>query len=111
MFVLKSPQLKGWLVEKQTLIISGVVDDILLDCINNSYIANKLKLIEEDKPNDNDFLELSWNKFIESLSLKQLFIYDKNEIYEKYIGYINQIHLIIGKHFKTPISIAYLWIN
>ena len=64
-------------VEKQTLIISGVVDDIILDCINNSYIANKLKLIEEDKPNDNDFLELSWNKFIESLSLKQLFIYDK----------------------------------
>ena len=91
-------------VQKQTLIISGVVDDILLDCINNTYIANKLKLIEEDKPNDNDFLELSWNKFIESLSLKQLFIYDKNEIYEKYIGYINQIHLIKRKTINQVVK-------
>jgi len=32
--------------QKQTLIISAVVDDILLDCINNYFISNMLKEIE-----------------------------------------------------------------
>ena len=90
--------------QKQTLIISGVVDDILLDCINNNYLSKKLKIIEEDKPNDKEFLELSWNKFIESLSLKQLFVYEKNEIYEKYLGYINQIHLIKRKTINQTVK-------
>ena len=90
--------------QKQTLIISGVVDDILLDCINNNFLSKTLKFIEEDKPNDKDFMELSWNKFIESLSLKQLFIYDKNEIYEKYLGYINQIHLIKRKTINQVVK-------
>ena len=84
-------------IQKQTLIVSGVVDDILLDCLNNPFISKTLKEIEEDKPFDKDFQELSWTKFIQSLTLKQLFIYNKNEIYEKYIGYINQINLIKRK--------------
>ena len=68
----------------------------MLDCLNNSFIS-KLKEIEEDKPFDKDFQEQSWTKFIQSLTLKQLFIYNKNEIYEKYIGYINQTNLIKRK--------------
>jgi endopeptidase La len=90
--------------QKQTLIISGVVDDILLDCINNNYLSKSLKKIEEERPNDKDFQELSWNKFLESLSLKQLFIYDNNEIYEKYLGYINQTHFIKRKTINQTIK-------
>ena len=91
-------------IQKQTLIISGVVDDILLDCLNNSFISTSLKEIEEDKPYDKDFQELSWQKFIQSLTLKQLFIYNKNEIYEKYIGYINQTNLIKRKTINQVVK-------
>ena len=90
--------------QKLTLIISAVVDDILLDCINNYFISNMLKEIEENKPIDKDFQELSWTKFIQSLTLKQLFIYNKNEIYEKYIGYINQTNLIKRKTINQVVK-------
>jgi len=91
-------------IQKQTLIISGVVDDILLDCLNNSFISNSLKEIEENKPLDKDFQELSWTKFIQSLTLKQLFIYNKSEIYEKFIGYINQTNLIKKKTINQVVK-------
>ena len=84
-------------IQKQTLIISAVVDDILLDCLNNSYISSILKEIEEDKPNEQDFKYESWYKFIKTLTLKQLIIYNKKDIYDKYIGYINQLNLIKQK--------------
>jgi len=90
--------------QKQTLIVSGVVDDILLDCLNNSFISNSLKEIEENKPLDKDFQELSWTKFIQSLTLKQLFIYNKSEIYEKFIGYINQTNLIKKKTINQVVK-------
>ena len=74
-----------------------MVDDILLDCLNNSYISSILKEIEEDKPNEQDFKYESWYKFIKTLTLKQLIIYNKKDIYDKYIGYINQLNLIKQK--------------
>ena len=92
------------ITQKQTLIISGIVDDILLDCINNNYLSKNLKKIVEERPNDKDFQELSWDKFLETLSLKQLFIYDNTEIYEKYLGFINQTHLIKRKTINQIIK-------
>ena len=75
----------------------------MLDCLNNFLFQKTLKEIEEDKPFDKDFQEQSWSK-IQSLTLKQLFIYNKNEIYEKYIGYINQTNLIKRKTINQVVK-------
>ena len=90
--------------KKQTLIISGVIDDIFLDCINNNFINSFIKKLEEEKPKLTIFQEISWNKFVESLTLKQIFIYNNLELYEKYTGYINQTNNIKRKTISQNVK-------
>ena len=41
--------------QRKTLIVSGLVDELLLECFNHPFINNKLKSIEENKPKDAEF--------------------------------------------------------
>ena len=82
---------------KQTIIICGVVDDILLECLNYSFITKKIFNLNSEKPKDPDFTNSTWERFILSLTLKEILIYENKELYDKYIGYITQIGLIKQK--------------
>jgi len=85
---------------KQTLIVSGVVDDLYLDCFEHEYLNTKIKHIKENVPNDPLFLTEEFNRFIKSLMMKEILIYSNDELYSKFIGYNNQTNLIKQK----PIS-------
>jgi ATP-dependent Lon protease len=75
----------------KSLIIYGIVDDIVVDFLNSKYIKRKKENLIKNKPNDNDFQNDSFEKFISSLILKDYFIYDnEQEIYSKFAGYISQ---------------------
>jgi len=91
-------------ITKKSLIIFGIVDDIIVDFLNNNYINEKKKNIKEHISNNNsDFSEESFDKFVNSLILKDYLIYDSvHEIYTKYTGYISQNNLLLQK----PISQA-----
>lgn len=89
---------------KKTLIICGVVDDIIIRCLNQSYIENKLYIIKENKPAEEDFESNSFSRFISCLTVKELLIYDENELYNKYVGYINQINLIKQKTISQVVK-------
>ena len=83
--------------QKQTIVIYCIVDDLLLECLNYSYIINKIGSLKSEKPSDPDFLEDSWDRFLQSMTLKDVLVYDNKELYDKYIGYINQLNLIKQK--------------
>jgi ATP-dependent Lon protease len=83
--------------QKQTIIIYCVADDLILECLNYPYIINKMTLLKSEKPSDADFTADSWDRFLQSMTLKDIIIYDNKEIYDKYIGYINQLNLIKQK--------------
>ena len=85
---------------RKTLIVAGVVDDIMIECLNYSFIEKRIINLSDDKPPDPDFSLDSFERFLESLTLKELLIYDNSELYNKYTGYMNQIYLIKQK----PIS-------
>ena len=86
---------------KKSLIIFGIVDDIVVDFLNNKYINEKKKLIKEIIHESLDFSEESFDKFVNSLILKDYFIYDSvHELYTKYAGYVSQNKLLLQK----PIS-------
>ena len=89
---------------KKTLIICGVVDDIIISCLNQPYIENKLKIINENKPSEQDFQSNSFSRFMSCLTVKELIIYDENELYNKYVGYINQINLIKQKTISQVVK-------
>lgn len=86
---------------KKDLLIYGIVDNIIIDFLNNNFILNKIKLIKENIPNEQNFQTELFNKFISSLTLKDYLIYENyDDIYNKFYGLISQNNLII----KTQIS-------
>ena len=87
-------------IQKKTLILCGVVDDVLLNCFNEDFIIIKKKSLFKNIPNDPIFFEEQFKKFVESLTLKELLIYSNDELYNKFVGYNNQVLLIKQK----PIS-------
>ena len=86
--------------EKKTLIISGVVDDILIECTNHTFIKTKMERLNSEKPDEPDFQGDDFDRFLESLTIKELLIYSDSELYQRFVGYTNQTNLIKQK----PIS-------
>ncbi len=90
-FVLHNEELK------QTIVIFCIIDDILPDCINYNIIRDKINDLHSLSFEDNVFDKSSWNKFIDTISLKDMLVYSIKELYDKYVGYINQINLLYQK--------------
>ena len=86
--------------ERKTLIVCGLVGDIPLSCITLPFIKDKVKMLNEEKPFDDNYNAHEYERFITSLTIKELLIYNKLELYDKFIGYLNQGDLIKQK----PIS-------
>ena len=86
--------------QRKTLIISGLVDDIVVNCSNHSFIKNKLQSLILKKPNDPEFASEDFERFLKILTIKELLIYSHDELYHRYVGYMTQINLIKQK----PIS-------
>ena len=83
--------------KRKTMIISAITDDMVLNCMNLSYLYNKLGLIHKNKPQDPDFQTDDFKRFCNSLTLKELVVYNNKELYQRYSGYVNQINLIKKK--------------
>ena len=85
-------------VLKKTLIICGIVDDIPQNCINYSFILDRCNNLKEEKPNSQDFIEDdTFNNYLNSLTMKEILIYSNDELYNKYVGIINQLELFKQK--------------
>jgi ATP-dependent Lon protease len=77
----------------KSIIIYGVIDDIILDLFNNKYINLQKHKILDNVPDDTDFKSKNFTNFISSLTLKDYFIYnDNNEVYNKFAGYMSQMN-------------------
>ena len=83
--------------KQRTLIICGIVDDIMTSCLNNIFIIKRLQSIKKNKPKSSDFNEKSFDYYLNSITLKELLIYSDSEIYDRYMGYINEVYLIKQK--------------
>jgi len=90
--------------QKKTIIISAIVDDLMLECLNYNYINNRINSLIEYKPKDNDFNTVWFDRFILSLTLKEIIVYNNDELYNRYIGYINQINLLKQKTMANVVK-------
>lgn len=84
----------------KSLLIYGILDDVLVDFLNNKYILDKQREINKKKPNEDNVNQETFKKFILSLTLKDYLINSCDEILNKFAGYTNQINNIKQK----PIS-------
>ena len=83
--------------KRKTLIISGMVECLIPQCINNDFINDRYKNIYLNKPKEPDFSRQEFDNFLNILTIKDYLIYSNDEIFNKYVGYINQLELIKKK--------------
>ena len=87
-FIIHNPQ------HKKSIIITGIVDDIMIDFLSNKYINLKLQAIKTNVPQTPEFQCETFNRYIQSLNLKDYLIFEPHEIYLKYSGYLSNLNII-----------------
>jgi len=90
--------------EKKILIVCGMVDDIVLNCFTAPYIEKKISQLNKEKPDDPEFQTKNFQRFIDSLSVKELLVYKNKELYQRFIGYLNQIQLMKQKPISQNVT-------
>lgn len=90
--------------QKKTIIVYSIVDDIMTECLNYTFIGEKLKKLIENKPNDSMFTTFSFDKYLQILTLKELLIFNTDDIYNRFAGYINQVNLIKQKPINQIVT-------
>ena len=89
---------------KRGLIITGIVDDILLEVLNNEYINVIRSQTQENKPNEVAFSNTMFDSFVSSLTLKDYLILSTEGIYAKYMGYVSQLNTVNQKTVNVVIK-------
>ena len=88
------------LSQKKSLIITGIVDDVIIDILNNKYITAKLKSVNDNISNETDFNLTYFERFLSSLILKDFLILSPTEIYSKYMTYVSNLNNMRSKNIS-----------
>ena len=91
-------------VEKKTIIVSGLIDDILISCVNNEHILNKIEGLVISSVQQPEYEPNIFQRFIQSLTLKELIVYSIDELNHKYQGHMNQVILIKQKSISQVVK-------
>tara|TARA_B100000886_G_scaffold71038_2_gene45182 strand:- start:690 stop:3974 length:3285 start_codon:yes stop_codon:yes gene_type:complete len=79
---------------KQTMILTGIVDNIPLEYLNSDFIDDKYELLDKLLPDDPIFKTEVFDTFKKSLSLKDLLVNSCHCLYDLFIGYTTNIKMI-----------------
>lgn len=89
--------------KKLYLFVYGIVDDVVLKFLTNSYITTLSQLISRHLPSEivvqKSTLQ-TFNEYLQSLTLKDYLIYDYQAIYQKFFGTMNQFKLLKQKNLN-----------
>ena len=87
---------------KKTLIVQCIADDVIIDCVDEPYINKCLNVLSNNS--NTDFDKNDYNKFLISLALKDILIYNHQELFHKFVGYCNQNKLVKQKTISEIIK-------
>jgi len=88
----------------KSLIIAGIVDDVLVEILHNKFVNLKIKAIKDNLPTSLDFQGEIFNRFIGSLSLKEYLIYEPHQIYLKFSGLNSNLNNIRQKTISQTVK-------
>jgi hypothetical protein len=90
---------------KKSIIVYGIVDDVIIDFLNNEYIFLKQSQIKSNIPSDSNFNADMFNIFINSLTLKDYLIHNNvTEYYNKFAGCVCKINTLKQKQMPCLIK-------
>jgi endopeptidase La len=90
--------------QDKSIIISGFIDNVIVDCLNNKYIKLKIQNIKENIPKSKEFVEEEFANFMNTLILKDYLVSEPQEIYMKYIGYQSNINSLLQKQLTNIVK-------
>jgi ATP-dependent Lon protease len=90
--------------KKRTLIVSGMVDNIYIPSITNDYINNIFNSLNSATNAIDNELIIDFKRFINSITLKELFVYDTNELMHRFNGCLNNIDNIKKKDVSQVVK-------
>ena len=91
---------------KKSLIVYGIVDDIIIDFLNNEFILNKKQeLINIKNKNLSDTNDETYKNYINSLTIKDYLINNTpKDFYDKFIGINTQVNNIKQKQISSLVK-------
>jgi ATP-dependent Lon protease len=89
---------------KKSLIITGTVDDIMIEFLNNKFLNLKTNSIKENAPHSVEFQGETFERYIQSLNLKDYLIFEPHEIYSKYAGYMSNLNTLRQKTISQVVK-------
>jgi ATP-dependent Lon protease len=90
--------------DNKSIIINGLLDNVLINCYDNEIVVNKLNELENIYSSDEQFNSVNFKNYIHSLKLKDLLIYSNSDICNKYIGIKNNVNLMKQKTISNLVK-------
>ena len=88
----------------KSYIISCLVDDVILSCLDYKFIKNKISVLNTYCTPESNCNNSYWKKYINSLTLKDILVYSENELVNRYEGIINQLNLYKQKSISQLVK-------
>ena len=88
----------------KSYIISCLVDDVILSCLDYKFIKNKMSLLNTYYTVENNSNNTYWNKYKSSLTFKDILVYSENDLVNRYEGIINQLNLYKQKSISQLVK-------
>ena len=85
-------------VNNKTMIISGIMDDVYIPCLDNTFLTGQLAELRavDDDP--------GFQKFVDCITLKEILCGGSSELHQKYIGYKSQVNMFNQKDIQHVIN-------
>lgn len=92
-------------VLKKSLIVFGIVDDIVIKYLNNKYVTEKINNTIDNLPTEAEFKKEIFEMFMSSLILKDYLVLESNyDFYNKFMGNISQNNAIKQKQISQTVK-------
>ncbi len=84
------------------LILNGIVDDILMSCVDNSYVHQKQTKLNTLIKSEAEVKY--YDDYVKTIILKEWLVYSDSELFHKFKGYDSQLKLLKQKSINQVIN-------
>ena len=86
---------------RKTLIVCALVDDVPLRCTDDAFTEARIRSLRDEAPGDPGYGAPTFERFLVSLTLKDILVYNNQELYDRYTAAMTQSHMIKQQTIST----------
>lgn len=98
------------IAKQHTMLMYGIMDDMLMEMTDSTFITDKMINLIEYKPDHPNFCQDSYDRFITCVSLKDMLIYNNTQLNKQYNLYVDNLYEndkplvdVINSFIKKPL--------